>query len=103
MFTKKSQNWFAILLGLLISWLYNFKVESKLALLVLRFISSFRILQLFFIIGSIYSHNKAVFRNANCVSIFFCFVLNFIQKSWIPDKLLVQPVLALIDSNRLDI
>ena len=39
----------AILLGLLISWLSNLRVKGRLTLLVLGFISSFRILQVFFI------------------------------------------------------
>ena len=31
-FVKYSQNWFAVLLGLLISWLSNLNVEGRLAL-----------------------------------------------------------------------
>ena len=49
MFAKHSKNRFAMSLGLLISWLSNLKAEGRLPLLIFRFISSFRILQVFFI------------------------------------------------------
>lgn len=52
-FVKYSQNWSAVVLGLLILWLSNLKIEGRLALLDLWFISSFKILQVFLILDFI--------------------------------------------------